>query len=32
LSLAWKLFAELPVSDLTRLPPALVARYLEAKR
>jgi V/A-type H+-transporting ATPase subunit B len=32
LSLAWKLFAELPVSDLTRLPPPLVARYLEAKR
>ena len=32
LSLAWKLFAELPVSDLTRLSPALVARYLEAKR
>lgn len=32
LLLAWKLFAELPVSDLTRLPPALVARYLEATR
>jgi V/A-type H+-transporting ATPase subunit B len=32
LSLAWTLFAELPVSDLTRLSPPLVARYLKAKR